>query len=180
MHIKRFDLNNMLIQPKRRGGRIMHAAAWMAVLVLASCEPNRIFEQNQSVGKEWAWDDARRFEVDIRDTVSLYHLFVNVRHTERYGYANCWLLINTIGPAGDTLRSRIEIKLAEPDGTWLGECNTSMCMQRELIGADQRFPLKGRYIFELEQDMRQNPLPGITDVGIRLEKLAPVPERLRN
>lgn len=150
------------------------AKAALGLLLLAgvsACQENRVFEQNQVVGPEWAWGEARRFDVNIRDTASLYNLFINARHTERYAYANCWLSIQTIGPLGDTLRSRVELRLAEADGTWRGECNTAMCLQRELIGPGQRFPRPGTYTFLLEQDMRENPLPGMQDIGIRLEKL---------
>ncbi len=143
----------------------------LAAGALTACQENRIFEQNKAVGPEWAWGETRRFEVNIRDTVSLYNLFINARHTERYPYANCWLNIQTIGPQGDTLRSRVELRLAEADGSWIGECNTAMCLQRELIGPGQRFPRTGTYTFELEQDMRENPLTGMQDIGIRLEKL---------
>ncbi len=140
-------------------------------MLLAACQPNRIYEQNQSVGPLWAWEDTRSFELNISDTVSPYHLFINIRHTDAYAYANCWLNLRSIGPLGDTLQVRVEIPLSEPDGYWLGECNSSMCLQRYLIGAGQRFPRSGLYRFELEQDMRENPLKGIQDVGIRLEKI---------
>jgi gliding motility-associated lipoprotein GldH len=146
---------------------------------LSSCDSSRVYERNLPVGKDWSWGQANRYEVLIRDTLSPYHLFVNVRHEERYAYANLWLQIRTIGPLGDTLQARVEIPLAELDGTWRGECQTSMCLQRELIGPAQRFPRAGTYVFELEQDMRENPLPGIRDVGIRLEKVESDPSSMR-
>jgi gliding motility-associated lipoprotein GldH len=33
-----------------------------------------------------------------------------------------------------------------------------------------KFPAKGTYIFELEQNMRDNPLDHVSDAGIRVEK----------
>jgi gliding motility-associated lipoprotein GldH len=38
------------------------------------------------------------------------------------------------------------------------------------IYLNYRFPAKGTYIFELEQNMRDNPLKEITDVGLRVEE----------
>jgi gliding motility-associated lipoprotein GldH len=167
-------MKTLSIRPPFRLLNSRLAQVVLGLLLLAGtsgCQENRVFEQNQAVGPEWAWGEIRRFEVNIRDTASLYNLFINARHTEQYAYSNCWLSIQTIGPGGDTLNARVELRLAEADGTWRGECNTAMCLQRELIGPGQRFPQPGTYTFLLEQDMRENPLTGLQDIGIRLEKL---------
>jgi gliding motility-associated lipoprotein GldH len=41
---------------------------------------------------------------------------------------------------------------------------------RALFRERMRFPQSGRYTFEIEQAMRQNPLPQIMDVGLRIER----------
>ena len=145
----------------------------LLVVALAACEPGRVFENHRSVGPQWSWEEPARFEVDIRDTLSRYDLYVNVRHELRYGYANLWVQIRTAFPGGDTVTSRVEVPLAEPDGTWLGECTGRLCFRRDLIGAQRQFPRSGVYVFEILQDMREEDLPGIRDVGIRIEKVRP-------
>lgn len=162
--------------PSSRSTMLLYALRLIVLLgiggmLLQACEPGRVYENYQAVGKDWSWDEAARFEVDIPDTSALYNLYIGLRHEANYGYLNCWLRIRTILPSGDTTVNRLDIALAEPDGTWLGQCAVDLCTQRELIGDRRRFPEPGTYVFELEQDMRENPLPGIRDVGIRIERL---------
>ena len=149
--------------------------SFLVLVLLAStlmaCEKGRVYERFAAVGPAWAWEDAQSFRVEVNDTAALYNLFVNIRHDADYGYLNCWLQIRTITPSGDTSTNRLNVPLAEKDGTWLGECALETCTQRELIGDRHRFPEPGIYVFELAQDMRENPLPGLRDVGIRIEKL---------
>jgi gliding motility-associated lipoprotein GldH len=145
--------------------------AALALFLMQACEPARVYEDYEALGKAWSWEETARFEVDIVDTSARYNLFIGLRHEANYGYMNCWLRIRTILPSGDTTTNRLDIRLAEPDGTWLGQCAVDLCTQRELIGDRRRFPEPGTYVFELEQDMRENPLPGIRDVGIRIERL---------
>jgi gliding motility-associated lipoprotein GldH len=38
---------------------------------------------------------------------------------------------------------------------------------------DYKFPVKGTYTFVIEQNMRDNPLREVNDVGIRVEKNIP-------
>jgi gliding motility-associated lipoprotein GldH len=153
--------------------RISGIAAWALTAGLAAtgCDTARVYERFEPVGTAWAWDEPVRFEVDVADTAARYNLYVLLRHEDRYGYLNCWLRVRTVTPSGDTGTVRLDIPLAEPDGTWLGQCAVDLCTHRELIGDRRRFPEPGRYVFELEQDMRDNPLEGLRDAGIRVERL---------
>lgn len=147
----------------------------VSLFLLAGCDKARIFEQNQNVGGAWAWEDARQFQVHIPDTAAVYNMFVNLRHDEQYRYSNCWLDVKTVIPAGDTTSSRIELKLAEADGRWLGECTGSLCFNRVMVGSYRTFPEKGTYTFIINQDMRDESLEHVWDVGIRIEKIQSAP-----
>ena len=95
---------------------------------------------------------------------------INLRHTSKYKYSNIFMLIHITGPDGKKITERREFKLALPDGEWLGSGSGDIYSYQLLFKKSYKFPVKGSYIFELEQNMRDNPLDGVSDAGIRIEK----------
>ena len=139
-------------------------------LVFNSCDKNRIYEKNTTIEK-YVWDSKAKpvFTVDILDTSVLYNLYVNVRHAEIYPYQNIWLIVSTKFPDSTFASKRIEIMLANQEGKWFGEGLGDIWDYRSLIQENAFFDKPGTYTFSLEQNMRQDPLPGIMSVGIRIE-----------
>jgi gliding motility-associated lipoprotein GldH len=142
----------------------------MVALSAASCDNSRVYEKNVTI-KKYIWDSAVKpaFEVEIRDTSVLYNLYVNVRHAGVYPYRNIWLLVGTRFPDSTLASKRIEVMLADEEGKWFGEGLGDIWDYRSLIQDNAYFSQPGTYLFTLEQNMRQDPLPGIMAVGIRIE-----------
>ena len=143
-------------------------SALALVLILSGCRQVQLYERLQNIQKaEWHNHYVPTFTFDITDTTKLYNVYAVVRHTNAYPYNNLWVKAGII-PPGDTLRTRrFDLKLAASD-KWLGSGMDDIWEHRvELFSG---MPLKaGRYNFTLQQDMRQNPLPEIMQVGIRVE-----------
>lgn len=140
-------------------------------ICLFSCDPARVFEENKKMENN-AWDQKSPavFLVNIRDTAPAYNVYLNVRNAGFYGFSNLFLFINTRFPQGQLVRDTVECTLATPDGKWLGDGLGDIWDNRILFKKDVRFPQPGEYRFELIQAMRINPLPGIMDAGLRIEK----------
>lgn len=138
--------------------------------VLASCTDEAIVDKNVAIsGLSWDYNTKPEVVVHITDNSRPYHLFLNLRHTAAYSYANVFVLLHESGPGVDTVSTqRIEVPLAAPDGRWLGKGSGSMFMHQQLVRENYRFPDTGRYVFSFEQNMRENPLRHIADVGIRI------------
>jgi gliding motility-associated lipoprotein GldH len=145
------------------------AYIFLLVVCCCSCEKNRTYEKNVSIEK-YSWDSkvAPAFTVDIRDTSQLYNIYVNVRHNDEYPFQNLWLLVTTQFP-DSTASRRIEINLADDEGKWYGEGIGDIWDYRSQIQENALFDRPGKYTFTLAQNMRQDPIPGIMAVGIRLE-----------
>jgi gliding motility-associated lipoprotein GldH len=94
---------------------------------------------------------------------------LNLRHTGDYKYSNIFILVHEISPEGKTITERKEVKLALPDGEWLGKGSGNLYSYQVLVKSKYRFAKKGNYVFQLEQNMRDNPLREVSDVGIRIE-----------
>ena len=144
-----------------------------AILFLPSCGPSAVFEQNKKLDNN-SWDKKQPlvFLVNITDTVHPHNVYINVRNAALYPFSNLFMFVNARLPHGEIFRDTIEITLQSPDGKWLGDGLGDIWDNRILFKPNVRFPQTGEYRFELYQAMRVNPLPGIMDAGIRIEKAA--------
>ena len=138
---------------------------------LTSCDPTRVYEKNEKI-PDYNWDQnyALSFIVDIQDTTSYHTIYLNVRNAGYFRFSNLFVFINTRLPQGQIQRDTTECTLASPDGKWYGEGLGDIYDNRILFKSHVRFPQQGEYRFDLIQAMRVNPLPGIMDAGIRIEK----------
>lgn len=141
------------------------------LVVLVSCDPNRVFEENKILENGlWNVKDPLQFKVPIQDILTRYNIYFNVRNAPEYPYSNLFLFLTTRLPDGRTSRDTIELTLADYDGRWLGSGMGSTKYSRFLFEKGIQFKQKGNYLFTIEQAMRVNKLSGIRDFGLRLEK----------
>ena len=136
-----------------------------------SCVKVDVFEKNVVIpGHSWETSFKPSIEFEITDTVELYNIYVVLRHADAYRYKNIWLNIG-IQPPGEPLqKSRFDLPLATDEKGWLGKGMDDIFEHR--IPLYQQTPLKkGKYIFQLENVMREDPLEHVMNVGIRVEKV---------
>ncbi len=151
--------------------RIIFLTTLICILFLNACEQSRVFDKNIAIGNNgWAYGQPLQFEVSVIDTTESYNMFINIRHTDEYPYNNLWINLTTILPDSSIVSSKVNVELSMPDGKWTGNCVDGICYNAVLIQKNFRMPQKGKYTFILDQDMRMNPVPGLLDVGIRVEK----------
>jgi gliding motility-associated lipoprotein GldH len=142
----------------------------LIALSLVSCDPDRIFDENKPIPDAyWEMTYLPAFTVAVEDTTTNYSFYINVRNTDAYRFSNLYVFLKTSFPNGNITQDTIECMLADLDGRWLGRGSGKIVEHQILLNPSLRFPLKGSYIFEIEQAMRE-PLQGITDIGIRIEK----------
>jgi len=144
--------------------------AIVLLITLSACDQNRVFEEYKSVkGGSWKYDDSIQFKINIEDTAQRYNLFVDVRHNFYFDWRNLWVKVITEYPNHKTELTRVNLPLSASDGVWYGKCSGDICEMRVGIQENAIFPQKGIYTFTIIQDMRQNPLDKIIDIGMRLE-----------
>ena len=130
-----------------------------------------MFERLEPVpGGQWKSSFIPGFTFNITDTTVAYNVYVTVRHTNDYAYNNIWLQ-STLQLPGDTLLTqKLDVKLAGADG-WLGVGMDDIFETRyKVTPRPQGFPKSGPVTFTLRQIMRQDPLPGVLQIGMRVEK----------
>ena len=144
--------------------------SWLsAALLITSCTDNAALDEFVPIpDRAWSYENQPELTAYITDTNTRYAIYLNLRHTPDYKYANVFILLHEHRPDGTDTTERIEMPLAEPDGRWLGRGSGSVYTHQQLIKEAVQFPDTGIYVFKLEQHMRENPLREITDVGLRI------------
>lgn len=151
--------------------RIFLFFAITQIIWITACkDQNAIVDTNQEIPERaWSYMDKIKVPVSIFDTTKAYNVYLNMRHSGDYKYSNIFLLVHEISPDHKTITERKEFKLALPDGEWLGKGSGNLYSYQVLFKTNYHFPKKGVYMFQLEQNMRDNPLREVTDAGIRVE-----------
>ncbi|MCB9168730.1 MAG: gliding motility lipoprotein GldH [Flavobacteriales bacterium] len=145
-------------------------AIGLLALLLQACDGSLVY-QNDTAIPEGGWSSTQRpeFCFDIADTLHAHDVFIDIRHTGDYAFSDLYLFLDLTGPDGRSFRDTVECLLADPTGRWYGR-GAGLFADRSkahvLYRSGNRFPRKGRYCIRMEQAMRVDPLPGVTDVGI--------------
>lgn len=155
----------------------MRAIAWTAIAAALAmgCAEGPVFQADVPV-PDGAWESGLKpsFAFEITDTVSRHDVYIDIRHTGDYPFSDLYLFVDLSGPSGRGARDTVECILADPMGRWLGRGTGFIFADRfqakVLYKLGNRFPAAGRYTMQLEQGMRMNPLPGVIDVGVSIER----------
>jgi gliding motility-associated lipoprotein GldH len=151
---------------------ILPALLAFTLLAGTGCtDPNAVIDDSAEISHHnWAYTNKVKFTVTIDDAQLTYNLYLNLRVTGDYKYSNMFVMVQQTNPDKKTAATRYEVKLANPDGEWLGEGTGNLYSYQTLFKQNYKFPQKGTYTFQIEQNMRDNPLREVSDVGIRVEK----------
>ena len=145
----------------------------LCIISLSSCDSSRVFDDYKNIEEgEWQRELILNFDVDIQDSISRHNLYINIRNSGDCPTSNLWLFVKTIAPDSTILVDTIECILSDISGKRYGSGLGDIYDLRVDFKRDIIFPIKGTYKFELEQGMRESVIPGITDVGIRIERAA--------
>ena len=151
------------------------AAAVITLLLTPGCtDGSRVTDENTEVpGHNWTYAGNFKYPVKIEDEKIPYNVYMNLRVTADYKYSNLFVLITQTGPDKKPAIKRYELKLANKDGEWLGKGSGNLYSYQLSFLTNYKFPEKGTYRISIEQNMRDNPLREVSDVGLRVEKAIP-------
>jgi len=145
--------------------------ALLLFTVQGCTDPNAVLDKNTEIANyNWSYVNRVKYDVTIDDISVPYNLYFNVRVSGSYRYSNLFALFFQTSPGKKTHTTRYEFKLANKDGEWLGSGSGNLYSYQLLLRKNYKFPAKGVYHFEIEQNMRDNPLREVVDVGLRVEK----------
>jgi gliding motility-associated lipoprotein GldH len=160
-------------------GIISRALIVLFVIIVWSCDENRVYDAYQPTPKSWHKDSLVQFRFEAPDTINPYNLFVNLRNTHEYPYSNLFLITTLTYPHGKTVKDTLEYKMAAPNGELLGTGFSDVKENKLWFKGhegDFIFEESGLYSIDIQHAMRHNgevdgllQLEGVTDVGFRIE-----------
>ena len=139
---------------------------------LTSCDEARLFDENKTIeNNAWYYKNVVPFDVQIKDTSALYNILVNLRVSADYKYSNMFMMVHSVYPDKTKEARRIEIRLADESGKWLGSGLGDLYDYQFPAYKKIKFPQPGFYHFELEQNMRDDTLMHVKAAGVRIEEV---------
>jgi len=148
---------------------------WAAalVLLLSSCDPARVYEQNIDLPENnWAIDNAPVFEFEVTEPQQKHAIFVNVRYNLQYDFYNLYLKHELTGPDGKKVSEKLhEVLLMDAKtGQPTGKGSSDTFDLQQLILDDVTFEKPGKYKLKITQYMRRDPLQHVEAIGVRVAK----------
>jgi gliding motility-associated lipoprotein GldH len=145
-----------------------------AYCVISACTWTAgVFEKNLDF-KDHAWPSLLKPEIsfDITDTVSLYNIYIVIRHTDAYHFNNMYVRL-TVKEPGETpgKTGDYDLQLATNGKGWIGTAMDDIYDARLLIQPETKFKKAGTYQIALEQLMREDPLKDVLSAGLRVERV---------
>jgi gliding motility-associated lipoprotein GldH len=148
----------------------------LMVFILISCDKQLVFDEYKSVGNAWHQDSILTFKLPKLESEKKYNLFVNVRDNNDYPFDNLFLIVSLEYPNKKTIVDTLEYKMANPDGSLMGDGFTDVKESKLFYKENVPFNLKGEYQVHIQQAVRQTGkiagvenLKGITEIGFRVE-----------
>lgn len=146
---------------------------FLLILMLFSC--NRTDEQVyvNNLNGTWNKKQKQEFHFKINDVQNPKNIIFVVRNNNNYPYSNLRLIVNFESPKKKIVTDTLNYILAKPNGEWLG---TGFGETKEILfqyKLNYKFPEIGLYKINVTQAMRRDILPGIEDIGIKVESAKP-------
>ncbi len=153
-----------------RNGFFVFTISILATTLLQSCSDSSLYSKSISFkNNTWKVTNKPVFKIQIPDTINPYNLELTLRVSTDYAYNNLWLFFHSRTPNGEVGREPIEIKIAHPDGSWIGQ-KSGTIVETKVNFKNRRFPQKGWYIFTLEQGISEAQIKHVLDVSLTMKE----------
>jgi gliding motility-associated lipoprotein GldH len=143
------------------------------IVGISSCNwTTGVFEKNLTfTNQEWPSSIKPDIAFEISDTVSLYNVYIVLRHTDAYHFNNIYIRATVREPGDEKGKTGdYDLQLATNDKGWFGTAMDDIYDARLLIQPKTKFVKSGVYHISLVQLMREDPLKNILSAGLRVEK----------
>lgn len=142
-----------------------------SILIIA-CNSNVVYTGSVAMkGNKWELMNIPVFRVPVTDTVNSNNLSFILRTGSDYPFRNIFLFVTATSPQGKVLTDTLQYYLADDKGKWYGRGFGDIHEINLPYKSNVFFPSTGEYSFKIQHGMRTENLPGIYDIGIRIERV---------
>lgn len=149
--------------------RILSLLAFAVIMVSCNNPDENVVMQN--VNNRWDKRVSHNFDININDFQKQKNIIFIVRNNNNYPYSNIRLIATLEHDKKAVSVDTLNYVLAKPNGEWLG---TGFGEAKEALfqyKLNYNFPQNGKYKLKVVQAMRRNILPGIEDIGIKIQNV---------
>ena len=142
-------------------------------LSVSSCQNENETILVNDINNQWRKKDVQTFDFDVKDAQNQKNMMLVVRNNNDYPYSNLRLIASIEQNKKNISTDTLNFVLAKPNGEWIG---TGFGDTKEIVfqyKLNYKFPRNGKYSVKVVQAMRKDVLPGIEDVGIKIQNLKP-------
>lgn len=144
--------------------------AFFVLLMLVSCNESSENVYMNAVNSNWNKKSEQKFEFDISDAQHAKNIIFVVRNNNDYPYSNLRLIVQFQDlKSNKSVTDTLNYILAKPNGEWLGSGFGDTKEALFQYKMNYKFPQNGKYSIGVIQAMRKDSLPGIEDIGIKIE-----------
>lgn len=141
---------------------------------LFSCKNSAEEVVMNNLNGKWNKKSEQKFDFKIADAQTPKNIIFVVRNNNDYPYSNIRLIVNFLNQktkqkSTDTLN----YILAQPNGAWIGKGFGDTKETLFQYKLNYKFPENGTYSIGIIQAMRNDNLPGIEDIGVKIETAKP-------
>lgn len=148
--------------------------------LLFGCDKKRLYEEHHEfTNRSWIVQEEPTFKFAIPDSVQTYTLYYNVRNSLDYPFSRIFVTFQVYDSAGHELVRKLVYNdlFDQKTGQPFGESGLGDLYDHQFPLLNHfRFRTIGTYSVKLTQFMRQDTLPGVLAVGVRVERDAPAVE----
>ncbi len=140
-------------------------------LFFCACEKTYLLDKKYEIAnQQWSYKDSLNFDFEIKDTMKIYNLYLEIEHGESYPFQNLYVMTHTKFPSGARPSQSLSIDLAEKSGKWQGKQSGNNWAQRVDLQQGAFFSESGKYCLTLAQFMRKDSLPEVKSVRFIVEE----------
>ena len=146
----------------------------VVILILSGCNTDHVYQEYIDFDdRHWIVQEKPQFSFEIKDTVSTYDIYCNVRNTTTYPNSRIFVNVSLADTTGKIFQEKLVWDfLFEPKtGKPLGKSGLGDLYDHQIpVFKKYKFSKAGIYQMKLEQFMRTDTLAGMISVGVAVER----------
>lgn len=145
----------------------------LIALFLFACNENRLINEYKNIPMfNWEKGYDLSYALNVEDATPKYKMMIGLRHTSGIGFGEILVHLKMTTPSGKEIETPYILEIREKDtgelkGSAMGDITDIEIPVEETF----TFPEAGQYTFEISQQMEQDAVSGIMEVGLVVDKI---------
>ncbi len=145
----------------------------LIILVFASCNDNRVYEEHTGdfPNRRWAKSKIVEFRPEIKDTAQRYKIYLALRHVYGFQHKTVDLIVDIISPSGEETSKKFILQVINNGGKYKAECIGDYCDLEVLFEDNYKFPETGKYKYSVKHAMPIDKILNVMEFGLIIDKI---------